>query len=225
MNPWVEIDQATVPGDGGEMKLLQRTHEFTINVKNEELMNSRLHGSEEALAELTCTPLAKRRRPVVLIGGLGMGYTLRAALDHLGSQARVVMVELVPAVIQWNRTHLADLAGRPLEDPRVTVRQGDVGVVIRENTAVYDAILLDVDNGPEGLTHKGNDRLYTLKGLEDAKTALKPGGVLAVWSSHPDKAFSKRLRAAGFNIEEVPARARGTRGRWHHIWLAEKPQA
>lgn len=225
MNPWVEIDQATVPGDGGEMKLLQRTHEFTINVKNEELMNSRLHGSEEALAELTCTPLAKRRRPVVLIGGLGMGYTLAAALKYLGSQAQVVVAELVPAVIKWNRTYLADLAGRPLEDPRVTVRQGDVGVVIREKSAVYDAILLDVDNGPEGLTHEGNDRLYTLKGLESAKTALKPGGVLAVWSAQPDKAFSKRLRAAGFNIEEVPARARGTRGRWHHIWLAEKPQA
>ena len=224
MNPWVVIDQSTVPGDGGEMKLLQRTHEFTINVKNEELMNSRLHGSEEALAELTCTPLAKRRRPVVLIGGLGMGYTLAAALKHLGSQAHVVVAELVPAVIRWNRTYLADLAGRPLEDRRVTVRQGDVGVVIREKAAVYDAILLDVDNGPEGLTHEGNDRLYTLQGLESAKTALKPGGVLAVWSAQPDKAFSKRLRTAGFHIEEVASRARGTRGRWHHIWLAEKPQ-
>jgi spermidine synthase len=224
MNPWVVIDQATVPGDGGEMKLLQRTHEFTINVKNEELMNSRLHGSEEALAELTCLPLATRRRPVVLIGGLGMGYTLRAALDRLGPQAHVVVAELVPAVIQWNRTHLADLAGRPLEDSRVTVRQGDVGVVIREKPAAYDAILLDVDNGPEGLTHKGNNRLYMSGGLEEAKTALKPGGVLAVWSAQPDKAFTKRLRAAGFNIEEVPARSRGTRGRWHHIWLAENPQ-
>jgi spermidine synthase len=154
-----------------------------------------------------------------------MGYTLGAALKHLGSQAHVVVAELVPAVIQWNRTYLADLAGRPLEDPRVTVRQGDVGVVIREKPAVYDAILLDVDNGPEGLTHQGNDRLYTLQGLESAKAALKPGGVLAVWSAQPDKAFSKRLRAAGFNIEEVSSRARGTRGRWHHIWLAEKPQS
>jgi spermidine synthase len=224
MNLWVVIDQATVPGDGGEMKLLQRTHEFTINVKNEELMNSRLHGSEDTLAELTCRPLATRRRPAVLIGGLGMGYTLRAALDHLGPQAHVVVAELVPAVIQWNRTNLAHLAGRPLEDPRVTVRQGDVGVVIREKPTSYDAILLDVDNGPDGLTHKGNDRLYMSGGLEDAKTALKPGGALAVWSAQPDKAFTKRLRAVGFNIEEVPARSRGTRGRWHHIWLAQKPQ-
>jgi spermidine synthase len=224
MNPWVVIDQAAVPGDGGEMKLLQRTHEFTINVKNEELMNSRLHGSEDALAEFTCKPLATRRRPAVLIGGLGMGYTLRAALDHLGPQAHVAVAELVPAVIQWNRTHLAHLAGCPLEDSRVTVRQGDVGVVIREKPAAYDAILLDVDNGPDGLTHKGNNRLYAPKGLEEAKAALKPGGVLAVWSAQPDKAFTKRLRAAGFDIEEVPVRSRGTRGRWHHIWLAQKQQ-
>jgi spermidine synthase len=223
MNPWIVIDQATVPGDGGEMKLLQRTHEFTINVKNEELMNSRLHGSEDALAELTCTPLAKRRRPAVLIGGLGMGFTLGAALRHLGPQARVVVAELVPAVIQWNRTHLADLAGRPLEDSRVTVRQGDVAAVMKEDAAAYDAILLDVDNGPEGLTHEGNDRLYAPHGLAEAKAALRPGGVLAVWSAHPDKAFTKRLRAAGFDIEEVPVRARGSRGRWHHVWLAKKP--
>ncbi|MBC8207098.1 MAG: hypothetical protein ISR85_06300 [Kiritimatiellales bacterium] len=223
MNPWVVIDQATVPGDGGEMKLLQRTHEYTINVKNEELMNSRLHGSEDALAELTCKPLAKRKRPSVLIGGLGMGFTLGAALEHLGPQARVVVAELVPAVIKWNRTYLADLAGRPLEDSRVTVRQGDVGAVIREKAAAYDAILLDVDNGPEGLTHEGNDRLYSPAGLTAAKTALRPGGVLAVWSAQPDKQFTKRLRAAGFKIQEIPVRARGARGRWHTIWLAEAP--
>jgi spermidine synthase len=119
---------------------------------------------------------------------------------------------------------LAHLAGCPLEDSRVTVRQGDVGVVIREKPAAYDAILLDVDNGPDGLTHKGNNRLYAPKGLEEAKAALKPGGVLAVWSAQPDKAFTKRLRAAGFDIEEVPVRSRGTRGRWHHIWLAQKQQ-
>jgi spermidine synthase len=221
MNPWVVIDQATVPGNGGEMQLLQRTHEYTINVKNEELMNSRLHGSEDALAELTCKPL-KIRRPSVLIGGLGMGFTLGAALEYLGPQARVVVAELVPAVIQWNRTHLADLAGRPLEDSRVTVRQGDVRDVIQEKALAYDAILLDVDNGPEGLTHEGNDRLYSPAGLTASKTALKPGGVLAVWSAHPDKKFTKRLRACGFDVEEVPVRARGTRGRWHNIWLAKK---
>ena len=163
MNPWIVIDQATVPGDGGEMKLLQRAHEFTITVKNEELMNSRLHGSEDALAELTCKPLAIRR-------------------------------------------------------------QADVARVINEKAETYDAILLDVDNGPEGLTHAGNDRLYTQKGLAAAKAALKPGGVLAVWSAQPDKQFAKRLRAAEFGIKEIPVRARGTRGRWHTIWLAEKKQ-
>lgn len=222
MNPWVVIDQATVPGDGGEIKLLQRTHEYTINVKNEELMNSRLHGSEDALAELTCEPLANRRRPRVLIGGLGMGFTLDAALKHLGPSARVVVAELVPAVIKWNKTHLADLAGCPLEDPRVTVHEGDVRKAINKQPSAYDAILLDVDNGPEGLTHDHNDHLYTPRGLDEAKRALRPGGVLAVWSAHPDKKFTKRLRAAGFNIQEVPVRARGDRGRWHTIWLAVK---
>jgi len=222
MNPWIVIDQATVPGDGGEMKLLQRTHEFTINVKNEELMNSRLHGSEDALAELTCKPLASRHHARVLIGGLGMGFTLGAALKHLGASAQVVVAELVPAVIEWNRTYLADLAGRPLEDSRVVVRQGDVECVIKEKAAAYDAILLDVDNGPEGLTHEDNDRLYTMGGLDAAKAALRFGGVLAVWSAQPDKKFTKRLRAAGFVVQEVPVRARGDRGRWHTIWLAEK---
>lgn len=222
MNPWVVIDQTTVPGDGGDMKLLRRDQEYTINVKNEELMNSRLHGSEDALAELTCKPLANRRRPKILIGGLGMGFTLGAALKHLGPGAQVVVAELVPTVIQWNRTHLADLADRPLEDSRVTVRQGDVGRIIKEKAAVYDAILLDVDNGPEGLTHEGNDQLYSPAGLTASKAALKPGGVLAIWSAHPDKKFTKRLRAAGFQIDEVPVRARGARGRWHTIWLAKK---
>jgi spermidine synthase len=220
MNPWIVIDQVNVP-DGGEMKLLQRTHEYTITVKNEELMNSRLHGSEDALAELTCKRLANRRRPRMLIGGLGMGFTLSAALKYISPQAKIVVAELVPAVVKWNRTHLADLAGRPLDDARVTVRETDVGVIIREAAAAYDAILLDVDNGPEGLTHAGNDRLYSSSGLAAAKTALKPGGILAVWSAQPDKHFTKRLRAAGFGIEEVPVRARGTRGRWHTIWLAE----
>jgi len=157
----------------------------------------------------------------VLIGGLGMGFTLGAALEHLGDDAKVVVAELVPAVVKWNRTHLADLAGRPLDDPRVTVRESDVGLVIKEKAAAYDAILLDVDNGPDGLTHTGNDRLYTHGGLAAAKTALKPGGILAVWSAEPDKSFSKRLRGSGFKMEEITVRARGTKGRRHTIWLAE----
>ena len=222
MNPWILLDTATVPGDGGEMKLYQRAFEFSISVKNDELMNSRMHGSEDALAELACKRVADRNTPRVLIGGLGMGFTLRSALDHLGDTAEVVVAELVPAVIQWNRTHLAELADKPLGDPRVTVRESDVGRVIEEQAGAYDAILLDVDNGPDGLTHEGNDRLYTPDGLAAAKSALKPGGILAVWSAEPDRAFSKRLRGSGFKMEEVPVRARGTKGRWHTIWLAEK---
>ncbi len=222
MNPWILLDQTEVPGDGGVMKLYQRAFEFSISVKNEELMNSRMHGSEDALAELACPRVADRKNPCVLIGGLGMGFTLGAALAHLGNTAEVVVAELVPAVVQWNRTHLADLAGRPLEDPRTTVREADVGAVIREQPATYDAILLDVDNGPDGLTHAGNDRLYTHGGLAAAKAALKPGGILAIWSAEPDKGFSKRLRGTGFKIEEITVRARKTKGRRHTIWLAGK---
>ncbi|HSR87625.1 MAG TPA: hypothetical protein VLL07_01620, partial [Pontiella sp.] len=212
MNPWILLDEVNVPGDGGVMKLYQRAHEFSISVKNEELMNSRMHGSEDALAELACSRLADRKSPRILIGGLGMGFTLGAALANLGANAEVVVAELVPAVVQWNRTHLAELAGYPLDDPRVTVSQSDVRLVIKKGKDAYDAILLDVDNGPDGLTHEGNDRLYTHGGLAAARAALKPGGILAVWSAEPDKSFSKRLRGSGFKMEEVSVRARGKRG-------------
>jgi spermidine synthase len=211
MNPWILLDQISVPGDGGLMKLYQRAHEFSISIKNEELMNSRMHGSEDSLAQLACTRVANRQKPRVLIGGLGMGFTLRAALTHLGADAEVVVVELVPAVIQWNRTHLAELAGHPLDDPRVTVRESDVRLVIKS------------DKDTVGLTHAGNDRLYTHGGLAAAKAALKPDGILAVWSAEPDKSFSKRLRGSGFKMEEISVRARGNRGgRRHTIWLAQK---
>lgn len=223
MNPWILLDQINVPGDGGIMKLYQRAHEFSISIKNEELMNSRMHGSEDALAELACKRVADREKPRVLIGGLGMGFTLGAALANLGDNAAVVVAELVPAVVQWNRTHLAELAEHPLDDPRVTVRESDVRLVIKADKDTYDAILLDVDNGPDGLTHKGNDRLYTHGGLAAAKAALKPGGILGVWSAEPDQSFSKRLRGSGFKMEEISVRARGKRGgRRHTIWLAQK---
>lgn len=204
------------------MKLYQRAFEFSISVKNEELMNSRMHGSEDALAELACGRVRDREHPRVLIGGLGMGFTLRAALDHLGTNAYVVVAELVPAVVQWNRTHLAELAGNPLEDPRTLVRESDVALVIKEKAETYDAIMLDVDNGPDALTHAGNDRLYSHGGINAAKKALKPGGILGIWSAEPDTAFTKRLRGAGFKVEEVTVRARKTKGRRHTIWLAEK---
>ncbi len=222
MNPWVLLDEVVVPGDGGAMKLFQRAFEFSISVKNDELMNSRMHGSEDALAELCCKPIADRKNPRVLIGGLGMGFTLRAALDNLGDTAEVVVAELVPAVIKWNQTHLAELAGKPLEDPRTVVKQSDVGLVIKEQADAYDAIMLDVDNGPDALTHEGNNKLYTRAGIDVAKKALRPGGLLGVWSAEPGTSFTKRLRGAGFKVEEVTVRARGTKGRRHTVWLAEK---
>ncbi|MDF7824741.1 hypothetical protein P4B35_12015 [Pontiellaceae bacterium B12227] len=222
MNPWVLLDTTEVPGDGGVMKLYQRAFEYSISVKNEELMNSRMHGSEDALAELACQKVAGHKSPRVLIGGLGMGFTLRAALDALDETASVEVAELVPAVIQWNRTHLAELAGKPLDDSRTLVHPSDVALVIQGAPEYYDAIMLDVDNGPDALTHEGNDRLYTAGGIDAAKKALKPGGILGIWSAEPDAAFTKRLRVAGLKVEEVTVRARKSKGRRHTIWLAEK---
>lgn len=222
MNPWVLLDKADVPG-GGEMKLLRRDQEFSIKVGHEELMNSRVHGSEDALAELPCGRIAELQNPRVLIGGLGMGFTLAAALSHLSKGAKVIVAELMPAVVQWNRTHLSGLAGNPLKDRRVSVRESDVGLVIKEQRGAFDVIMLDVDNGPDALTHEGNDRLYTHGGLDAAKAALKAGGILAVWSAGPDKPFLKRLRSAGFkSVEEVAVRNRGKGGRPDIVWLAEK---
>jgi spermidine synthase len=222
MNPWILLDKTNVPNNGGEMKLFQRAEEFSIKIGHEELMNSRVHASEDALSELACTRIAERENPRILIGGLGMGFTLNAALKHLTKNARIVVGELVPAVVKWNQTHLAALADRPLKDRRVTVRETDIVILIKEATSAYDAILLDVDNGPDGLTHESNDRLYTPEGLEAAKKALRPGGILAVWSAWPDKPFLKRLRAAGFKVEEIAVQGHGKAGRRDIIWLAEK---
>jgi spermidine synthase len=182
-------------------------------------MNSRVHGSEDALAEQTCARLAGRAKPRLLIGGLGMGFTLAAALRQLDEQAQVVVAELVPAVVAWNRGPLGEPAGHPLQDPRVTVREGDVARILSAEQQGYDAILLDVDNGPEGLTRKENDWLYGVNGLNAAYTALRPGGVLAVWSAGPDPDFMQRLRKVGFEVEEVRVRAHGSKGARHVIWF------
>ena len=221
MIPWKSLDSARVPGDGTELRLYERGGEFSIRVNGCELMNSRVHGSEDALAEFACARIAGLPSPRVLIGGLGMGYTTAAALHRLGAGSRVVVAELVPAVVAWNRSFLAELAGHPLQDPRVTVREADVALILREERRAYDAILLDVDNGPAGLTRKGNDRLYTEAGLAAAFAALRPAGVLAVWSASPDRAFARRLCRAGFDVDELPVRARGAGGGSRHtIWLA-----
>ena len=221
MMPWKLLDRAQMPESGEELRLYQRGGEFSIRVDGRELMNSRAHGSEDALAELACVRIAHRSCPRVLIGGLGMGYTTAAALHQLRADGQVVVAELVPAVVAWNRGPLADLAGRPLEDARVTVREADVARILHAERRTYDAILLDVDNGPAGLTRKGNDWLYARAGLDAAYAALKAASVLAVWSASPDRAFAKRLRRAGLEVTEVSVRARGPRGGGRHIiWLA-----
>jgi len=223
MVPWELLDSSPVPGSKGELRLYKRGEEFSIRLNRCELMNSRIHGSEEALAELACARVADRSRPHVLIGGLGMGYTTATALHRLRADGQVVVAELVPAVVKWNRGPLADLAGRPLEDDRVTVREIDIAQILRAEHGIYDAILLDVDNGPKGLTRKGNDWLYSRAGLDAAFATLRPAGVLAVWSAGPDQAFAQRLREAGFGVDEVHLRSRGPRrGTRHTIWLATR---
>jgi spermidine synthase len=221
MIPWQLLDSAQVPGEDEVLCLYRRGGEFSIRVDGSELMGSRLHGSEEALAELACARLASRPCPQVLIGGLGMGFTLAAALNRLGTEGRVVVAELVPTVVAWNRGPLAALAGRPLEDDRVTVREVDVAQILRTERRQFDAILLDVDNGPRGLTRKGNDWLYTRAGLAAAFAALRPAGILALWSANPNRAFAQLLRKAGFAVDEEHVRARGSRGGGYHtIWIA-----
>jgi spermidine synthase len=223
MTPWILLDSAQVPGDGGELRLYRRNDEFSIKVAGRgELMNSRTHGSEDALAEHTCARLKGCSKPRLLIGGLGMGFTLAAALRHIGDQAQVVVAELVPAVVGWNRGPLGEHSGHPLQDPRVTVREGDVARILMTERQAYDAILLDVDNGPEGLTRSENDWLYSLDGLEAAYEALRPRGVLAVWSAGPDQVFMQRLQKVGFGVDEVRVRAHGSKGARHIIWFARR---
>lgn len=223
MTPWILRDSAQIPGNGGELRLYQGGDEFSIKIAGRgELMNSRVHGSEDALAEHTCARLTDRVQPRLLIGGLGMGFTLAAALRQVGERARVLVAELVPAVVAWNRGSLGEHAGHPLDDPRVRVREGDVARILMAGHEAYDAILLDVDNGPEGLTHKGNDWLYDVDGLNAAYTALRPRGVLAVWSAGPSRDFVQRMRKVGYEVEELRVRAHGSKGARHVIWFARR---
>jgi len=224
MIAWQLLDSTQIPGGDGDLRLYRRNGEFSIRVGGSELMNSRVHGSEDAMAELAYARIASLPSPRVLIGGLGMGYTLAAALNRLGTGGRVVVAELVAAVVAWNRGPLAALAGRPLDDDRVTLRECDVAQILRAEHRAYDAILLDVDNGPRGLTRKCNGWLYTRTGLAAAFAALRPAGVFALWSAGPDRAFTPLLLEAGFAVyeEHVPARSpRG--GRCHTIWIACRP--
>jgi spermidine synthase len=223
MIPRVLIDTAPVPGGGGELRLVQRGDDFWIMIGANALMSTRLRGSEEALATLACERIAGRPRPALLIGGLGMGFTLRAALDALPRDASLVVAELVPAIVRWARGPMAHIHGGSLDDPRVSVVERDVGDLIAAARSSFDAILLDVDNGPDALSLDTNDRLYDLEGLRRARAALRPGGLLAVWSAAPDPAFTRRLAKAGFAVEEVAVRAHaGRKGAKHMIWLAAR---
>ncbi len=218
MIPWETLSKARAP-DGAELVLCRRGDEVAIRIGGRDLMSSRMHGSEEELARRACAGLAGGTR--VLIGGLGLGYTLRAALDALPADAQVIVAELVAAVVDWNRGPLAALAGRPLADPRVTVEVADVGAVIRRPGKRWDAILLDVDNGPAALTRRANQALYGATGVAVAKAALRPGGLLAVWSASADDGFSARLRRAGFEVAVESAAARGKLGGARHtLFLA-----
>jgi spermidine synthase len=223
MIPRVLIDSAPIPGGGGELRLVRRGDDYWIMLGTNALMSTRLRGSEEALATLACERIAARPRPALLIGGLGMGYTLRSALGALPGDAKVVVSELVPAIVKWARGPMAHVHGSSLDDPRVGVALSDVGDLIAAARSEYDSILLDVDNGPDALSRDTNDRLYDLDGLRRARAALRPGGLLAIWSAAPDPAFARRLGKAGFAVEEVTVRAHaGRKGAKHMIWLATR---
>jgi spermidine synthase len=220
MTPRELLASARIPG-GDELRLYRRGSDFMIVLGGNELMSSRVSGSEEALAVMTCERLRGAAAPYLLIGGYGMGFTLRAALGVLDQSARVTVVELVPEIIDWARGPMAAMTAGCLDDPRVQLVVEDVGDAIGAARARYDAILLDVDNGPDGLVRSENDKLYSTHGLASAKAALKAGGVLAIWSAGPDAAFARRLKHAGFAVEEAPVRARGnSKGSRHIIWFA-----
>lgn len=220
MTPVELIDVAEVPG-GQPLRLATHAGHFIIMLERNELMSSRTSGSEAALGRMALQRLPRPEAARILIGGYGMGFTLRAVLAELGPKGQAVVAELVPKIIDWARGPMQALTAGCLDDPRVTIEIDDVAATIRRATGEYDAILLDVDNGPDGLTREGNDVIYTAAGLDSARRALRPGGVLAVWSAGPDAAFTKRLKQAGFMVEEVRVRARANgKGPMHHIWFA-----
>jgi len=223
MIPREHLATAHAP-DGQELRLYAHDRDFMILLKRDELMSTRMRGSEEALATETIARLGPRPAPRLLIGGYGLGFTLRAALAALGQDARVTVTELVPEIVEWARGPMAALTAGCLDDPRVELRIGDVADAIAWDTPGWDAILLDVDNGPDGLVRPANDRLYSAAGLAAARRALRPGGILAVWSAAPDAGFTRRLRAAGFAVEETVVSARPNRkGPRHVLWFARRP--
>ena len=223
MNPMIHLGTAHVPG-GVEIRLYKRGDEFMILLPRDELMSSRMRNSEERLATMTLERLVGNPAPRVLIGGYGMGFTLRAALAAMPQRARVTVAELLPEIIVWARGPMAELTAGCLDDPRVTLEVRDVAETIAFDVGHFDAILLDVDNGPDGVVRKENDRLYSRAGLATTFGALRPGGVLAVWSAADDAGFTRRLRGAGFEVEMVTVKARPNgKGPRHVIWFAKRP--
>ena len=222
MRHWTELGEAAIPGTAQTLFLYQGKDDFFIKISGGgELMSTRKHGSEDALGSLPCQRLKDPTAAKVLIGGLGMGFTLAAALKVVGAGAVVTVAELIPEVVEWNQGPLGEHAGNPLNDPRSRVYVGDVAQLLRESKSGFDVIALDVDNGPEGLTKSANDWLYTSAGILAAQAALRPGGILAYWSAGPDQAFHERLRRCGFLVDEVTVFAHGKKGARHTIWLAQ----
>jgi len=220
MRHWTLLGEARIPGSRHTLRLYRGKDDFSIKISGgHELMSTRQHSSEDALGRWPCELVADRPTPRVLIGGLGMGFTLAAALAVLPEDAEVVVAELIPQVVAWNRGELGDFSGRPLDDPRVEVHVGDVADLLRSAVGDFDAIALDVDNGPEGLTQDENDWLYDPEGVARTHAALRPGGVVAWWSAGPDRAFEHRLRRGGFRVEARPIRGHGKRGPRYLIWL------
>jgi len=222
MRHWTQLGEAPIPGTDQTLFLYQGKDDFFIKISGgHELMSTRKHGSEDALGALPCKRLKQPEKARVLIGGLGMGFSLAAALDALGSMAEVTVAELIPEVVDWNRGPLGERSGKPLDDPRTKIHVGDVAKLLRQSSACFDVIALDVDNGPEGLTKSQNDWLYSEAGITAAQHALRnSAGILAYWSAGPDQAFHDRLRRCGFMVDEVIVHAHGKKGARHTIWLA-----
>jgi spermidine synthase len=221
MRHWTLLGEAEIPGTEKSLLLYRGKDDFSIKLAGGyELMSSRKHGSEDALGTLPCARLKNNHSARALIGGLGMGFTLAAALKALGSGAEVTVAELVPEVVAWNRGPLGEKSGYPLNDPRTQIYQGDVTRLLRDGSGRFDVIALDVDNGPEGLTQSANDWIYSTPGIVAAQSSLRPGGILAYWSAGPDQAFHDRLRRCGFLVEEKRVHAHGKKGARHIIWLA-----
>jgi len=223
-NPSTLLGTANIPNNGGELRLTQRGNDFSIHLKGArgDLMTSRVHCSELALAELGCAHIQGVESAKVLVGGLGMGFTLAAALKVMSISSQVVVAELIPEVIEWNKGLLGECAGRPLDDNRVRVHLGDVAELFKTKQATYDAVLLDVDNGPEGFTQADNNKLYSIENLLAIQQTLHPGGVLAVWSAWHDPKFTQQLKKARFNVETKTVRAHKGKGSRHTIYLARK---